>query len=137
MSLQRHPPFSIISKPISLQNHSQRIAFILKFPILVPIPKVVEIYAFYVISMRFHVKYMRFYVKLVPRYQTKIRSCSCRSRRGFFFLPKVRSCSCRSRRGFFFLPKVSFGLSQTILFPTPPDPADPEDLAEMVPEPAL
>ena len=40
MSLQRHPPFSIISKPISLQNHSQRIAFILKFPILVPIPKV-------------------------------------------------------------------------------------------------
>ena len=41
ISLQRHPPFSIISKPIFLQNHSQKMDFDLKFPILMSIPKVI------------------------------------------------------------------------------------------------
>ena len=41
MSLQHHPPFSIKSKPISLQNPSQKIDFGLKFPILMSIPKTI------------------------------------------------------------------------------------------------
>ncbi len=36
-----------------------------------------------------------------------------------------------------FCQKVSFRVSETILFPTLPDPADPVDPDEMVPEPAL
>ena len=39
ISFQSHPPFSITSKLISLQNYAQKIDFILKFLILVPIPK--------------------------------------------------------------------------------------------------
>ena len=37
--LQRHPTFCILSKPIFLQNHSQKMGLGLKFPILTSIPK--------------------------------------------------------------------------------------------------
>ena len=39
MPLQRHPPFPLKSKPISLQNPSQKMGLAPKFPILAFIPK--------------------------------------------------------------------------------------------------
>ena len=42
MSVQRQPTFSVIYKPIVLQNHSQKMDIDLKFPILMSFPKVID-----------------------------------------------------------------------------------------------